>query len=148
MDWHIEFSRDQKYIRMVTQAVLNFETEHGTGIRSKDAGEVGLSPDGIFAFSENDELLGGITYHICNDWLFINEGFVWEPHRRQGIYLALMAELEAAARASGLEGMDVWTYEFEAPAVYEALGFIRSGVHRNFPKGNTSIQYIKEFEEV
>lgn len=146
MDYYIELSHEPKYIRMVTQAVLNFEAEHGTGIPAKDADKVGLAPGGIFAFSENDELLGGITYHILNDWVFIGEGFVWEPHRRKGIYSALMAELETVARASGKAGLDVWTYEWEAPAVYEALGFTKNGVHRNFPKGNTSIQYIKEFE--
>lgn len=146
MDGYIEISHEPKYIRRVAQAVLDFEGKHGTGILFKDADEEGLAPSGIFAFSENDELLGGITYHTANDWVFIREGFVWEPYRRRGIYAALMAELEEAARASGFVGLDVWTYEWEAPEVYEALGFVQNGVHRNFPKGNTSIQYIKEFE--
>lgn len=144
---NIRFSNEKKYIRMVSQAVLNFETEHGKGIPAKDAEQMGLPPEGVFAVSEKGELLGGITFRVYNDWVWIENGFVWEPHRRKGIYATLIRELEKLARKAGLAGMDVWTYEWEAPAVYEALGFTRNGVHHNFPRGNTSIEYIKEFGE-
>lgn len=140
----IEFSKDKNRIRTVVQAVLNFETEHGNKIPSKSADQVGLPAEGIFAMSENGELLGGLTYRVYNDWVFMEHGYVWEPHRRKGIYTSLIRELESVAKKAGLAGMDVWTYEWEAPALYEALGFVRNGVHHNFPRGNTAIEYVKE----
>lgn len=147
MEYRIKFSWKKEYIRMVAQAVLNFETDYGQGIPAKKAEKVGLPPRGVFAFSPKGELLGGLTFRVYNDWVFLEQGHVWEPHRRKGIYATLMRELEMVARKAGLVGIDVWTYEWEAPAVYEALGFVRNGQHRNFPKGNTSIEFVKELEE-
>lgn len=143
----IEFSQEKNKIRIVVQAVLNFETEHGNKISSKSAEQVGLPPEGVFAMSENGELLGGLTYRVYNDWVWLEQGFVWKPHRRKGIYTRLIRELEIVAKKAGLMGMDVWTYEWEAPEVYEALGFRHNGVHHNFPRGNTALSYVKEFEE-
>lgn len=172
---YITFAPENKrgeYIRRITQAVLDFETEHGQGIPAQDAGDMSLPTLGVFAVSggkgdpsldktflspistdvgqlpesPDEQLLGGVTFQIHNDWLFLGSGFVWEPYRGKGVYSALMHELEALARRLELSGIDIWTYEWEAPALYEALGFTRNGIHHNFPKGNTAIEYIKEFE--
>lgn len=144
-EYDIKHLTNKKYIRQVMQAILDFEHEHGTGIKAKVADKVGLPPEGVFAFALNGTLLGGLTFRVYNDWVFMEQGFVWPIYRRMGIYADLIDVMEQMARTAGLVGLDVWTYEWEAPAVYEALGFVRNGVLHNFPRGNTSIHYIKEF---
>lgn len=145
LEYDIKYLVNRKYIRQVMQAILDFETEHGQGIKARVADKIGLPPEGVFAFSLNGALLGGLTFRVYNDWVFLEQGYVWEPYRRQGIYAELIGCIELFARKAGLVGLDVWTYEWEAPAVYEALGFTRNGALHNFPRGNTSIHYIKEF---
>lgn len=147
IEYDIRHSANKKYIRQVMQAILDFEHEHGKGIEAKVADKVGLPPEGVFAFAPNGELLGGLTYRVYNDWVFLDYGFVWDPYRGQGIYAGLIHTLEQAARSAGLVGMEVWTYTWEAPSVYEALGFERGAVLRDFPRGNTSIEYQKYFGE-
>lgn len=147
ISYDIRNSTNKKYIRQVMQAILDFESDHGKGIEAKVADKVGLPPEGVFAFAPNGELLGGLTYRVYNDWVFMEQGFVWPLYRRMGIYADLIGTLEQAARSAGLVGMEVWTYTWEAPAVYEALGFKRGAVLRDFPRGNTSIEYQKYFGE-
>ena len=98
---------------------------------------------GAFAIA-GDELLGGVTFNAHNDWVWLQCGFVYEPQRRQGIYRSLLEIVERWAKESGMSGIFVSTYDFEAPLVYERLGFTRGAVLGNCPKGNTSINYYKE----
>lgn len=51
--------------------------------------------------------------------------------------------IESWARKVDISGIIVSTYDFEAPEVYERLGFTRGAVLPNCPKGNTSIDYYK-----
>lgn len=55
----------------------------------------------------------------------VSELFVSEPNRRQGIARALMAELEARARAAGASSMAVLTApdNDRAVALYQAMGY-------------------------
>lgn len=145
LEYDIKYLTNQTYIRQVMQAILDFEAEHGQGIKARVADKIGLSPEGAFAFSLNGALLGGLTFQVYNDWVFLEYGFVWPLYRRTGIYAELIGCIEQFARKAGLVGLHVWTYEWEAPAVYEALGFTSNGALRNFPRGNTLIHYIKEF---
>lgn len=145
LDYDIVSSTEQGPIRQVMQAILDYEAEHGKNIPSKDADKVGLPPEGIFAYSLDGKLLGGLTLRIYNDWVYLEHGFVWPEYRRQGIYAELIAIVERSAREQGLTGLDVWTYEWEAPDVYEALGFSANGCLHDFPRGDTTIHYIKDF---
>ena len=56
---------------------------------------------------------------------YVTEFGVDEAYRRQGVGRELMAFMEADARAKGFSGieLDMWTFNENARAFYEALGF-------------------------
>lgn len=143
-------SEDRTYISMITEGVLQFEAEHGTGEKIKARYNEFLRDGkldaqfGVFA-SIYGKVIGGITYHISNDWVFLHSGFVEEAYRGIGVYSALMDTIERNARTCGLSGMFVSTYDFSAPAIYEHTGFKKGAVLTNCPDGNTSIDYYKDF---
>lgn len=91
-------------------------------------------------------LVGDITYYIQNEWLFIESGFILPEYRGRGLYRALIGVLEDCARHNKAGGLFLSTYTFEAPGLYEKLGFTKGSVLPNIPRGNTSIDYYKILE--
>lgn len=144
-------STDSEYISTIAKEVHRFEAEHGQGDELKarytsmlEGKEIDYAEAGFFAMV-GGVLVGGITYHIRFGWVYLHCGYVWEQYRGMGVYSALMQTVEDTAQYNDLSGIWVSTYEFEAPAVYEHMGFTKGSVLTNCPKGNTSIDYYKEF---
>lgn len=92
-----------------------------------------------------DALIGGLTFEVDNDWVFLRCGFVAPPFRKMGIYTALVRKVERYARESGHCGVWLCTHDFEAPALYEKLGYTLGTLLPNCPKGNTTYDYYKVF---
>lgn len=136
-------SNDRNLILDITKAVMDFEAENGVNLGGRTVNDDRIAPYGVFAFS-GEEILGGLTFNIHNDWVWLQCGFVWVKHRRQGVYRSLLDLIESWAKNVGISGIIVSTYDFEAPAVYERMGFTRGTVLPNCPKGNTSIDFYKE----
>ena len=97
---------------------------------------------GIYAL-DGDELIGGILFYPFCDWVYLWKGFVREEYRRHGIYKGLIHNMERLAVSNEMNGIFLATFEFEAPHVYERLGFTKGCVMPNCPKGNTRIEYYK-----
>lgn len=141
-EMRLVMSDDRDLILYITDAIMRFEAENGTNLDGRKVNADRIAPCGAFALSGKD-VLGGITFNINNDWVWLQCGFVCSEHRRKGIYRSLMDLIESWARNVGISGIIVSTYDFEAPEVYERLGFTRGAVLPNCPKGNTSIDYYK-----
>lgn len=148
---YIIHSNERETIDAITGAVLKNSAKLGSGKKIKEryrkykiGAEKYNAPVGIFAMIDN-VLVGGITYHLQNDWVFLHCGYVWEQYRGMGVYSELMKTLETAARNKGMSGLFVSTYDFEAPKVYEHMGFSKGAILTNCPDGNTSIDYFKDF---
>lgn len=138
----LTMSDDRDLILTTTNDLMGFEAAYGVNLYGRSVNADRIAQYGAFALS-GTEVLGGLTFNIHNDWVWLQCGFVCEELRRQGIYRSLLDLIESWAREAGISGIMVSTYDFEAPAVYERLGFIRGAVLPNCPKGNTSIDYYK-----
>lgn len=144
-------STESKYINAVTKQVYRHSAENGQGDELKErykrflnGKELDYAKTGFFAMI-GGVLVGGITYHIGFGWVYLHCGYVWEQYRGMGVYSALIKAVEDTVRHNNLSGIWVSTYDFEAPAVYEHMGFTKGTVLTNCPKGNTSIDYYKDF---
>lgn len=144
-------STENEYISTISKEVYRFSAKYGQGNklmerydRILDGKEIDYAEAGFFAMI-GGVLVGGITYHIHFGWVYLHCGYVWEQYRGIGVYSALMQSVEDTARYNNLSGIWVSTYEFEAPEIYEHMGFVRGSVLTNCPEGNTSIDYVKDF---
>lgn len=130
------------YAERVTAALEEYELAHIQHPERQQKKEAAKGMNGVYAV-RGDELLGGITYYTHNDWVFLVSGFVWEQWRGLGIYRAIMDAIEKRSREIGMGGIFVSTYDVEAPALYEKLGFKRGCELTNCPQGNTSLDFYK-----
>lgn len=122
--------------------LVEYQNTHGKNI---NRAKVKSSPHmGVYAFCEND-LIGGLTFACHNDWIFLHCGFVLPKYRGQGIYTVIINFIQKFGIEAGMSGIFTGTYEFEAPAFYERMGFTRGSVLHDCPKGNTSIDFYKSF---
>ena len=143
---------EERYAREITRLLYAYQGRSGAGPKLMEryqqfaSGDTKFdTPMGVYAFA-GVLLVGGITFFVHNDWVFLECGYVEEEYRGLGIYTSIMEEIEWMSREKNLSGMFVSTYTFEAPALYERLGFTLGGVMHDCPMGNTSLDYIKKFD--
>ncbi len=80
-------------------------------------------------------VVGGLLGHSSYEWLFISVLIVSEGLRRRGLGRKLMEQAEQIARARGLTGIWLDTFDFQARPFYEKLGFSVFGELRDHPRG-------------
>lgn len=103
-------------------------------------------PFQLQARDSDGKLVGGLTAHPVQGWLFIKLLGVTEGQRGGGTGRALLAEAEDFARQNGLVGVYLDTFEFQAPRFYETLGYTECGrlpAHRGAPQ---RIWFAKTFD--
>ena len=100
------------------------------------AGDPGIEQLALLLEDDSGNTLGGLWGRIGYDWLFVEYLSVPEEHRTGGWGRKLMAEAEAIARARGLTGIWLDTYDWQARPFYEKLGFKLFGTIEDFPPGH------------
>lgn len=141
-DIDLLWTSEGDYAERVTAALEEYELTHIQHPERQEKKEANVGMNGVYAL-RGDELVGGLTYTIISDWVFLVSGFVWEQWRGMGIYRDLMNAIEKQARKMGMGGIFVSTYDIEAPALYEKLGFKRGSELTNCPLGNTTFDFYK-----
>lgn len=71
--------------------------------------------------------LGGLVAYHVQGWLFVRFLAVAETARGTGIGSRLLARAEQQARARGLAGVYLDTFDFQAPAFYRQNGYREVG---------------------
>lgn len=107
-------------------------------IRYNDAavGPSGYEPVAILIRDDRDETLGGLWGKVSYDWLFVELLFVPELLRGQKLGTQLMNAAEQLARERKCEGIWLDTYEFQAPAFYQSLGYKVFGQLADYPRNS------------
>ena len=126
----------------VTNWLIDFEAENGCNIQKKHITPNSAKINGIYALDRN-RLIGGLLFTLHNDWIFINIAYVQPKYRGSGLFSLMVGQLEKYGRKRGVAGMHVSTFDFEAPHIYEHMGFVRGCVMPDCPRGNTSIDFVK-----
>ena len=139
-----EITTNPVYANAVANWLIDYQNENGNGLSKPPRSHTEYQ--GVYALC-NDELVGGLTFYVNNDWVFLDSGYVLESYRNNGIYKHIVRHIESVVREKGLSGVWLSTYEFEAPHIYEALGYTKGNVLRDMPRGNTSIDYYKHLGE-
>ena len=110
------------------------------------AGPLNVTPLAILIMDPDGTTLGGLWGRSLFRWLNIELLSVPESLRGQGIGKIIMQQAEDIARARGCIGIWLDTYEFQAPAFYEKLGFQPFGTLEDIPPGHRRIFMRKRWE--
>jgi GNAT superfamily N-acetyltransferase len=100
----------------------------------------------VLAVERDGELIGGLSGYSLYGWLCVEVLWVAEHHRRRGIGRALMAEVEMLARERRCVGIYLDTFDFQASAFYERLGYRQFGRLPKWPGGHLRLCYCKSID--
>jgi ribosomal protein S18 acetylase RimI-like enzyme len=107
------------------------------------AGHAQIQPLAVLLHDCEGAVVGGLWGRTVYSWLTIEMLVVPPPLRGQGIGSALMCTAERIARARGCIGVQVATFDFQAPGFYQRLGFTVFGVQENIPPGHSQLYMSK-----
>ncbi|RVC84015.1 GNAT family N-acetyltransferase [Mesorhizobium sp. M4A.F.Ca.ET.022.05.2.1] len=93
------------------------------------------------------ETAGGLWATCYYDWLHIELIFVPKELRGRKIGARLVRSAERWALRRGCVGVWLDTFEFQAPAFYQSLGYETFGHLPNYPRGSRRYFLRKEFSE-
>ncbi|NND69703.1 MAG: GNAT family N-acetyltransferase [Halioglobus sp.] len=94
--------------------------------------------------SGGDVVCGVLTADILWDWMYIDELWIEEALRGQGLGKKLMRKAEEHAVAEGLAGIWLWTQSWQAAPFYERLGYEEFARFPDFPRGHARVGLRKE----
>ena len=86
--------------------------------------------------SADGAVVGGLWGRTSYDWLFVELLFVPEPYRGRGLGAELMRRAETEAITRGCQNAWLDTFEFQARAFYEHLGYACFGELKDYPAGS------------
>ena len=86
---------------------------------------------------------GAVTGHTVWGWLYVHYLWVAEARRGEGLGKRLMQAAEAEAEKGGCVGIWLSTFDFQAAAFYQKLGYLECGRIADFPVGQTRLFYQK-----
>ena len=86
---------------------------------------------------DSGDIVGGLVGRTAYDWLFVELVFVPESMRGQGIGTDLMRRAEEEAVTRGCHSAWLDTFEFQARAFYEQLGYRCFGELGDYPVGSS-----------
>jgi len=95
------------------------------------------------AYDSDGILFGALTADLLWDWVYIDELWVSESRRGQGLGKQLMKQVEEHAASHLLKGLWLWTQSWQAAEFYKQLGYQEFTRFEDFPKGHSRIGFRK-----
>jgi GNAT superfamily N-acetyltransferase len=92
---------------------------------------------------EGERLLGGLLAATVWTWLSIDALWVSPELRGQGYGRRLVEQAELLARGRGCQHARLDTFDFQARAFYEVLGYHVYAELPNFPEGHRQFHLVK-----
>ncbi len=93
--------------------------------------------------TETGEIIAGFSGYTWGGCCEITYLWVSERHRGRGLGATLMKAAETEARHRGCEQIILTTHSFQAPYLYERLGYQRKYAVEGQPVGHSNIVYVK-----
>jgi ribosomal protein S18 acetylase RimI-like enzyme len=100
-----------------------------------------------FARSTGGELVGGVVGRWWGACAELQQLWVAEAHRRGGVGTRLVRAFESAAADRGCRSFYLETFDFQAPAFYEKLGYRRAFALDVYPHGIVRYTMVRATED-
>ena len=99
------------------------------------AGPPGTRRIAVYARDEAGAAVGGLEGQLRWGWLYVDNFWLPEALRGQGLGSALLSAAERVALDHGCTGCYLDTFEFQALPFYERQGYTVFGVLNGYPPG-------------
>lgn len=106
-----------------------------------------IGPLCAFVRDADGAVIGGIVADHYPTDIYVRMVWVEERHRRQGHARRLLQAMEAEAQRLGIGRISLDTFDFQAPALYEALGYAPIGRIDDFYAGQGRTWFRKDLEQ-
>jgi GNAT superfamily N-acetyltransferase len=123
---------DRAHVHGQIKAFNDRVSRHHRAIRP-----VGPRPLDILARDDEGEIMGGLIASTYWGWLEIDDLWVTEGLRGQGLGRRLLRMAEKEARARGCSRAKLRTFSFQAHGFYEKEGYRVIGELADYPPGET-----------
>lgn len=91
----------------------------------------------------NSKIIAGVIGIVTRDWAYVETLWVDESLRGQGVGKRLMLATETYVHQLGLNGIFLYTVDFQAPYFYPKLGYQVFGKLPNRPQGYNATYFAK-----
>lgn len=107
-------------------------------------GDHDYRPVAIFLRDAEGSIRGGVTGGVWGTWLHVDGLWVDEALRGRGHGRRLLLAAEAEARIAGARHAFLETHTFQAPGLYERLGYLVVAELEDYPPGESQLIMRKE----
>lgn len=136
---HLSDVADEEVRQAIVGPLLRFN--------ESQAGPSGNRPLVVELRDVDGAIVGGLWGATAYGWLFIQLLAVPEQSRGQGLGRRLMSLAEAEALKRGCHAAWLDTFEFQAKAFYEQIGYSCFAALPDYPKGSSRYFMRKELEQ-
>jgi ribosomal protein S18 acetylase RimI-like enzyme len=102
-----------------------------------------VRPLSCFARDASGQVVGGAVGRRWGRCCELQQLWVHASHRRQGVGRQLIHAFEARAQSHGCTSFYLETFSFQAPALYESLGYSVAYEHAVYPHGIVKYVMVK-----
>lgn len=107
-------------------------------------GDLAYRPVAIFLRDDDGAIRGGVTGGVWGGWLHVVALWVDEAFRGRGLGRELMLAAEAEAREAGAGHAFLETHSFQAPGLYQHLGYVAIAELTDYPPGEKQLIMRKD----
>ena len=145
---HIEFSDQpcEEETKQIHEGIKAFNNE--ISIHHREARKPGsATPLNLFVRDSEGVLIGGLTATTYWGWLDIDDLWLDESLRKQGIGTVLMQRAEEEGIRRRCTQAQLSTFSFQAKDFYEKLGYRVVGALDDYPPGSSLYWLRKDFSK-
>lgn len=140
----ISESEEKDFAEFVHQKIREFNNSHSPNhMKGRQPGTT--IPLNLILKDETGSMIGGLAGSSYWEWLEIENFFIPEALRGQGIGTELLQTAEKIAVKRGCKRCLLTTFEFQARTFYERHGFYVTGKLEDYPPGSTYYWMRKDF---
>lgn len=128
--------REKEFAEFLQARIREHNNQQSSHHRA--AGQSGaVKPLYVMLKDETGQVVGGLSAHTYWDWLEIDDLFVPDNLRGQGLGSSLLLTAETIAIRRGMRHSFLSTFEFQARSFYEKYGYSVVGKLKGYPPGTT-----------
>lgn len=133
---------DPQFRKRIQEEIKAFNDEISPAHReSRKTGKQGLD---IVLHHSDGRFIGGLMADTYWDWLDVDNLWLHEDYREQGLGTKLLQTAEKEARRRGCRRAVLSTFSFQARAFYEKQGYRVAGQLDDYPPGKSFYWMVKE----